>query len=409
VVPFEVVPLGEMPHVVNPPAGFAVNANNDPDGLTLANDPLARQRPGGGLLYLAPGFDAGFRAGRITARVRGALARGKMTFEEMQSIQADVHLLDADVLVPSIVAALGNARRAGAPAALAALAASPGVAEAVGRLDGWDRTTPTGIKDGYDASDVDGRLARPGPREIEASVAATLYAVWRGQALRNVIDAHLGPLPVPPGQQAMTALRNLLDRFPDQQGVGASGVDFFAVPGFPASPEDRRDLLLLRSMADALGLLSGPAFADAFHGSTAQDDYRWGKLHRIVFSHPMGGPFSVPPAFGQFPAPLAPLPGIPTDGGFGVPDASNHDPRANGAGGFMFSSGPSNRLVVELTRGEGKRAESVWPGGASAVPSSPWYLNLLPLWLTNDTVPLLDRKADVARSATRTEEFLPER
>jgi penicillin amidase len=281
------------------------------------------------------------------------------------------------------------------------------VIEAVDRLSRWDGTTPTGIPEGYDASDVDGRLAAPTQREIAASVAATIYAVWRGQVIRNVIDARLGPLPLPPGQQAMTALRNLLDRFPARHGVGASGIDFFAVPGVSASPEDRRDLLLLRSVGDALALLSGPGFEAAFHGSTRQDDWRWGKLHRIVFAHPMGGPFSVPPAFGQLPAPLAGLPGIPTDGGFGVVDASSHDARGASVNAFMFGSGPSNRLVVELSRGEGKRAESVWPGGASGDPRSPWYLNLLPLWLTNDTVPLPTTGRDLARAAAATDVLVP--
>ena len=406
-VPFEVVPLAEMPQIVNPPAGFAVNANNDPDGFTLGNDPLSRERPGGGILYLAPGYDAGFRAGRITRRVREVLGRGKMSFEQMQAIQADVRPLDAEVLVPWITGALARARRPGAPAALAALAADPAVAEAVGRLAAWDGSMPTGIPEGYDASDVDGRRSPPSPAEIRASVAATIYSVWRGQAIRNVIDAHLGPLPVPPDQQAMTALRNLLDRFAVRHGVGASGIDFFALPGVDASPEDRRDLLLLQSVSGALALLSGPVFAPAFQGSTHQGDYRWGKLHRIVFAHVMDGPFSVPPAFGQFPAPLAGLPGIPKGGGFGVVDASNHPVRADSANAFMFSGGPSNRLVVELSRGQGKRAESVWPGGASAVPSSPWYLNLLPLWLTNDTVPLLFTRGGLARDTAAVERFVP--
>jgi hypothetical protein len=34
-------------------------------------------------------------------------------------------------------------------------------------------------------------------------------------------------------------------------------------------------------------------------------------------------------------------------------------------------------------------------------------VNLLPLWLTNDTVPLLVRGGDVARDAASTELFLP--
>ncbi len=407
VVPFEVIPLSEMPQVVNPPAGFAINANNDPDGFTLGNDPLSRQRPGGGILYLAPGYDAGFRAGRITRRVRQVLARGRMSFADMQSIQADVKLLDAASFVPWIRGALQRAGRPGAPPALAALAADPRVVEAVGRMAAWDTSTPTGIPEGYDASDVDGRLSPPTQAEIDASVAATLYAVWRGQLIHEVIDAHLGGLPVPPGQQAMTALRNLFDRFPVQHGVGASGIDFFAVPGLTAGPEDRRDLVVLQSVSAALDLLAGPAFEPAFHGSTRQEDYRWGKLHRIVFSHPLGGPFDVPPAFGEFPAPLPGLSGIPTDGGFSVVDASSHDPRAASVDAFMFSSGPSNRLVVELSRGARKRAESVWPGGVSGVPGTPGYLNLLPLWLTNDTVPLLFTQGELMRGASSVERFLP--
>ncbi len=419
-IPYALLPVGEFPHVVNPPAGFVVNANNDPAGLTLGNNPLAHLRPGGGIYYLAPGFDAGFRAGRITERVRQVLSAGKMTFAQMQAIQADVTMLDAQVLVPAIGTAFANARRQGAPAPLLALGAEPAIADAVGRLAAWDGSTPTGIAEGYDAAIFRAPGSPPTADDVRRSVAATIYAVWRGRLVRNVIDARLQAfgellsrpgqpveLPVPPDQQAMTAIRNLLDGFPEHHGVGASGVDFFAVPGFQGSPEDRRDLIVLQSLADALSLLSGPDFAPAFGGSTNPDDWRWGKLHRIVFQHPMGGPFSVPPAFGEFPAPLAGLPGIPTDGGFGVPDASNHGVRAARWDQFMFGSGPSNRLVVELSRGPAKRAESVWPGGASALPTSPYYLNLLPLWLRNETVPLHFRAAELGKDTASAERFVP--
>jgi penicillin amidase len=402
VVPFEILPLEEMPQIANPPAGFLINANNDPIGITLGNDPLSRRRPGGGIYYLSPGYDFGNRAGRITRRVREQLAREPMSFEVMQSIQADVKLLDAEVFVPVITAAFSRARRDGAPLPLAALAASPEVAEAVGRLARWDTSTPTGIPEGFDASDNRSFEQDGG----NSSVAATLYSVWRGQFIRNVIDAHLGPLPKPPGQQAMTALRNLIDRFAEQHGVGASGLDFFSIPGLSLPPEDRRDILVLQSLRGALDRLAGAPFATAFNHSTNQDDYRWGKLHRITFAHPMGGPFSVPSAFGLFPHPIAPLLGIPTDGGFGVVDASAHDPRADSENSFMFGGGPSNRLVVSLDA-EDLRAESVWPGGVSALPSSPFYLNLLPLWLRNETVPLLTRPRDLARSTASVTHFVP--
>ncbi len=395
-VPFEILPFDEMPHVINPPAGFFVNANNDPIGVTLDNNPLDQLRPGGGIYYLSPLYDAGFRAGRITRLIKEKLSTGdgKISFENMQEIQADTVMPDAQVFVPHILQAFANAQAPGADPALAALAADPAVAEAVGRLRDWDFTTPTGIPEGFDAS-----------------VAATIYSVWRGQFIRNTIDAVLTPfgLPVPDSQQALAALRHLLDTFPATGGVGASGLSFFNVPGIanvPGNAADRRDVLILESLADALDRLAGPAFAAAFGGSTNQDDYRWGMLHRIVLDHPLGGPFSIPPAGGAFPSPLVGLPGIPTDGGFETVDAATHDARANGVNAFMFGSGPNDRFVSEAGPGR-VRAESSLPGGVSGVLGSPFYVNLLPAWLTNEAFPLLLRNEDIEKNATSVTTFAP--
>jgi penicillin amidase len=405
-IPYEILPFSEMPQIVNPAAGWVVNANNDPAGTTLDNNPINQLREGGGLYYLSPGYDAGFRAGRITQLVRDAAAGGgKISFADMQAFQANVALLDAEYFVPWIVQALRRAQTSGADKTLADLA-TDGVVEAVGRLDLWDFTTPTGIPEGYDAADVDGVPAPPSPQEAAASVAATIYSVWRGQFIRQVIDAPLGPLPKPPSQQAVTALRNLLDQFDVAYGVGASGVNFFPLPPTSA-PEDRRDIAILAALSSALDRLAGSDFTKVFANSPNQDDYRWGKLHRIVFSHPLGGPFSVPPAGGAFPPPLGPdVPGIPTDGGFGAVDASNHDPRAQSWDGFMFGSGPVNRFAAEAGP-PGVRAESVWPGGTSGVLFSPFYFNLLPVWLTNDTVPLLYRTSDLQKGVASISKYVP--
>ena len=108
----------------------------------------------------------------------------------------------------------------------------------------------------------------------------------------------------------------------------------FAVP--PGS-EAARDIVLLRSLREALDALAGDAFAAAFDRSTNQDDYRWGRLHRIVFDHQLGAPFSVPAA-GGFSHLAAGLPGISRSGGFGVVDASHHDVRASGAYAWPSSS-----------------------------------------------------------------------
>jgi penicillin amidase len=410
-IPYEILPRSEMPHLVNPPAGWFVNANNDPAGTVLDNNPLNTLRPGGGIYYLNAGYDAGFRAGRITELLTTKLkARGELSVRDMQVIQADVVLPDAQYFAPFIVQALERAKQSSDPL-LRALGSEPGIREAIGRIAGWRLTAPTGIPEGYDAADTDGVLRVPSGGEISESVAATIYSVWRGQFIRNTIDATLNgvvlppgvTLPKPGGQLAMTALKQLLER--PQPGIGASGINFFNAPSLSA--EDRRDIVILRSMGDALARLAGPEFADAFGNSTNQRDYRWGKLHRIVLDHPLGGPFSVPPAFGAIPNPLGgTLAGLPTDGGFGVVDASNHDPRAQTANEFMFGNGPVNRFVAEAGA-NGVHAESVWPGGTSAIPGSPFYANLLPRYLTNDTVPLLFWTGELQRELYSVRQFVP--
>ena len=412
-IPYEILPASEMPHLVNPPAGWFVNANNDPAGTVLDNNPLNQLRPGGGIYYLNAGYDAGLRAGRITELVKQKVAAGLVSFHDMQSIQADVVLPDAQYFAPLITQALANAATSSS-VALKALAAQPGVQAAVARLAAWRLTTPTGIPEGYDASDDDGVLAQPSSDEISESVAATIYSVWRGQFIRNTIDATLGGVPLPPGvalpkpgdQLSMTALKALVER--PQPGIGASGINFFNAPA--ASAEDRRDIVILASLAGALTRLAGPDFAAAFGGSTNLDDYRWGKLHRIVFRHPLGGPFNVPAtsaALGNPPNPLGDaLPGFPVDGGFNVVDASRHDPRAQTVNAFMFDHGPVNRFVAQASQ-PGVRAESIWPGGTSGVPGTLFHLNLMFDYLANDTIPLLFRNNDLQQHLSSVSKFVP--
>jgi penicillin G amidase len=383
-IPYEIYPATEMPHIINPTAGWFVSANNDPAGLTLGNEPLGRLRPGGGIYYLNYGYD-GFRAGRIEQMLRQRLAAGhKVSMADMEAIQADTTLLDAEYFVPHINRAFADAHTSTLPQ-LAALAADPQVAEAAQRLAQWNFTTPTGIAQGYDAGRTPG--SPPSQAQIADSVAATIYAVWRSRAVTNIIDGHLGGLPRPDDQHALTAVKHLLDTFPATHGVGVSGINFFAVPGI-TDPAAARDYLILNSLRNALTMLASPAFSPAFHESVNQNDYRWGLLHRLVLAHPLGGPFSVPPAFGQFPAPLAGLSGIPADGGYETVDAATHPVRAADANRFMFGGGPARRFVANPAPGH-TAAVSALPGGASADPASPFYLNLLRPYLSNQYYPAL--------------------
>ncbi|HET9694431.1 MAG TPA: penicillin acylase family protein [Steroidobacteraceae bacterium] len=399
------LPFEELPRTVNPRNGWVVNANNDTSGATLDNDPLNQLRLGGqGIYYLGYTFDFGTRAGRITQALEARLAAGPVDRHDMKAIQADVTLLDAAVLTPYITGAFERGRSAGAPPELAAIAADTRVIEAAGRLAAWNFTTPTGAATGYDAVDVDGHLSPPSTQEIAHSIAATIYSVWRGQAIRNGVDRTLDALAVPqPGSgEAIKALRHLVER----NGIGLSTVDFFAWTGL-ATPEQRRDYVMLKSLQDALDLLAGPAFAKAYAQSADQDDYRWGKLHRIVFDGlVVEGPFSIPNPQLGFPPSFPGLAGLATDGGFGVVDASAHSARADSADEFMFGSGPNRRYVGAPGTAPGTiDAETSLPGGMSGSPTSPFYANLLGRWLTNDTYPLRTGTGEVLQSIYSQQSF----
>ncbi|MGB5103611.1 MAG: penicillin acylase family protein [Steroidobacteraceae bacterium] len=407
---YQSLPFDELPQVVNPQNGFVVNANNDPAGVTLDNNPINQLRKSGqGVYYLGYAFDYGTRAGRITQALTQRLAAGPVSRTDMKAIQADVTLLDAQVLAPYIVGAFDNASAAGAPAALAALAADARVAEAVGRLRAWNYTTPTGALSGYDASDVDGHLMPPSASEVQHSIAATIYSVWRGQAIRNGVDLTLQGLGVPtPGSgEAIKALRHLVER----NGIGLSTIDFFgwAAAAGLTEPAERRDYVMLKSLADALDRLAGAPFAAAFANSSNQGDYLWGKLHRITFDGvAVGGPYNIPGATPGFPPSFPGLPGLATDGGFGVVDASSHSARADSAGSFMFGSGPNRRYVgVPGTVAGSIDAETSLPGGASGVLGSPYYANLLGRWLTNDTYPLRQGMGEVMQNLASQQFFKP--
>jgi penicillin G amidase len=386
-IPYEILPFSEMPQVVNPSNGWFVNANNDPIGQTLDNDPLNSVRPGGGIYYLNPGYD-GFRAGRITQLVRQKLANGKLSVADMQAIQADTVLIDAEVFVPFILKAMSNAKAAGADPTLGALGSNPMVGAAVAQLSNWNFSTPTGLDSGYDAGETSGTTRSQ--TEISNSVGATIYAAWRSKFLANTIDTVLKTLtvPVPPSQQTLSALRFQLENFSTTGGRGTSGLNFFNVPGVNDAAA-RRDILILKSVADAMTMLASDEFALAFNKSTNLSDYRWGKLHRIVFSHLLGNLFSPGAIAGPPPLPsLLNLPGIATDGGMSTVDAATHDARANTINGFMFSSGPNRRFVGNMQKGL-VQGQSSLPGGVSGDPRSPWFTNLLLPWLTNDTFPVI--------------------
>jgi len=412
--PYQLLPFEEMPQILNPDRGFILNANNDPVGLTLDNDPFNQLRPGGGVYYLND-FYSDRRVSRLYQLVEQRIADGgKIDVDDLQEIQADNVERTAQFFVPYIVQALANATCHTADPTLAGIVDAK-ISEAVARLENWDLNTPTGIQAGYDTGDDPDNLPEPSPDEIDNSVATTLYYTWLGRFKRNVIADTLAEfdLPLPAGTPrvqstfAVRLLRILLEDFAAYQGRGAAGVDFFAVAGIPAA-EDRRDYLILKSLRDALSDLSSAAFAAAFANSTNQEDYRWGLLHRIVFPHRLGGSFNIPPA-GGFSDLDDDLPGIAKDGGEQTVDTAdcNNGFDLFGTDDCMFSRGPQNRFIAQVGRNKKITAINILPGGQSGDVNSPFYANQLGRWLTKQYRPVLRKRGEVRKNAIEILRFRP--
>lgn len=416
-IPFAILPISEMPQTINPPSGFIVSANNDPVGVTVDNDPLNQKRRGSNAIYyLDWNYDIGFRAGRITELIKQKIAKGeKFSVEDMMKIQADTVSLIARRLRPSILEALKNARASDAADELRDLLKDPRIIEAVEQyLAQWSLATPTGIPEGFDENDsvsTDGKgfvLNTPSESEIIDSVATTIFNVWLSVFIRRVIDDTLDRLdktmPKPGGFFAVKAIINLLEKFPKKQGKGESDVDFFDVPALFLSPEEERDWLILKSLQEALDLLKSEAFARAYNKSEKLSDYRWGKLHRIIFRnalHPQTDKFSIPPAIFAQPEYTT---GLPVDGTLAAVDVANYNVKGTKAEDFGFSRGPSQRHIVELNP-KGIRAWNSLPTGQSGVVNTPHFGDLLAYWLVNDYYPVLFTDDEIRANAESEQEF----
>ena len=391
-LPFEIMPFEEMPQVVNPTSGYIANANNDPIGTTLDNNPLNQLRPGGnGIYYLNPGY-ADLRQGRVDRVLKAQVDSGvPVTVQDMKDLQGNVQLLDAELTLPTLLAQFAGVE----------LPPESPMAQALDVLSTWDYSTPTGLAEGWDAGDDPLLAIEPDETEMRNSAAATVFALWRSMLIRNTIDATLTAVGLgdylPGGRDAQNAFSYHLLNFETNGGVGASGLPFFSMGLAPT---------VQGSLQQALDLLASDEFAPAYANSINVMDYSWGKLHRVVFDHPLGvDPFNIPNGGGF--TDLAPdLRGLARQGGFDAVDASSHSARANTLNGFMFGSGPNRRFVGEMTP-DGVVGYETIPGGQSGVFLHPNYSSQLPLWLTNSYHDLALGEGDGAAVAVSITTFGP--
>ncbi|MBT8050676.1 MAG: penicillin acylase family protein [Gammaproteobacteria bacterium] len=370
---YEILPPEEMPQLINPDKGFVTNANNDPVGVTADNVPYNQVRPMGNGLYYLNSHYASYRMGRLDREIKALVdSDTPITLDDFKRIQANVQMLDAELVLPTLLAIMSQ---------VPVPDGSP-IEQALGILSDWDYTANTGIAEGYDAGDDPFTSSEPTMAEKRSAAAATVWAMWRSMLVQNTINATLTAYGLgdylPPSRLAYSAFKHHLDNYPTAGGVGASGVNFFTNGLAPT---------VAGSLQMALEKLASDEFAPAFANSTNVMDYSWGKLHRIVFDSTLGAdPFNVPNGGGF--SDLAPgLPGISRQGGFEVLDASSHSATADGLNEFMFGSGPSRRFVADMAP-MATDAQEVIPGGQSGLFFHPNYSSQLPLWLTNNYHPM---------------------
>ena len=366
---FEMLPFDEMPHMVNPAKGFVTNANNDPVGTTLDNVPYNEVRPNGNGLYYLGSHYAAYRMGRVDREIKALVDSGTpITVDDFKAVQANVDLLDAELVLPTLMGIMSQ------------VPVAPGtpMAQALDVLSTWDYSSNTGIAEGWDAGDDPTMATEPDTEEVRNSAAATVWAMWRSMLVQNTINATLSAYGLgdylPPSRLAYNAFKHHLLNYPTAGGVGASGVNFFSA-GLAET--------VVGTLQLALDQLASDEFAPAFANSTNVMDYAWGKLHRIKFNHTLNSdPFDIPNG-GGFTDLATDLPGLARQGGYEAVDASSHSSTADGLNEFMFGHGPSRRFVGDMDPAD-VDAQEVIPGGQSGVFYSPNYSSQLPLWLTNN-------------------------
>lgn len=354
-------PYDYVPQVVNPAKGYVVTANNDPLGTTVDNDPT------NDAFYFGHFFDMGARAQRITTRIEAIIngpAPQKIAFEDHGAIQADVHSVIADRLLPYLLPLRPSDGDCGGAAELE-------LCQAFDSLAVWDRSS------------------------ARDSTAATIFHFWLAHTIRETFrdDIPFFDLVVDlvGGSESQFFVRPLAHWLDGK--VAPSGRNYFDRLSTPEI-ETAGDILLA---ALRLALETGrAAFVDESGFPEPISMWAWERFHKAAFNHlwlAEDDRFTPPP--------------YPFHGGKNNVDASDYnlfDEEGIVATAGIQDGGPNMRLVMEID-GNTWRVENALPGGASGNPDSVHYKDQLEdLWLKNLAKEIPYFRADVeARALQRRE------
>jgi len=420
------VPDEELPRTRNPAQGFIATANNDITGVTAGNDPFSKPP------YLYATADLGFRHQRIVERL--AEKSGGYTLDDMTSIQADTTSEFAEAIVPGLVSLLD---------AQTSAVSSRGLAAAVDLLRHWGDpvsdpgdpgpwTTPTGLAGTDPASPFS-----TDPALVGRSSAAMLFHAFVPRFARAVLDDDLAGYTAP-GDSSPLSVNAFLGKLSQQYlaryvvalvgaaaetplvgaaaetplvgaaaGTPLVGAAAGAPPGVPlrtgtglcAAPtagEPRCSKEALDALDETVSFLAQAAI----FASSAPTDWRWGTLHRVLFSSPLS--LAGVTIFDEGP--------YTNDGALYTVDVAGFDWAQDGsqpgAGSFVQGAGPNLRFAAELADGN-VRWRAVIPGGQVDHEGDPHHEDQIPAWLANQPGDLPFTRPDVEAATQAKLYFYP--
>lgn len=204
------------------------------------------------------------------------------------------------------------------------------------------------------------------------SAEATLYVFW-GAELQDALTK----LVVPP-EAAKAGGRRYLTQAVEDLSHPSEEI-------FGAQPESARDRLLLETLQAAEQKLTARLGAD-------RHNWDWGKLHQVVFNHPLDVSDTAAKLFDLGPVPR---PG----------DGNTVNATAFAGSSFYQLAGASYREIFDLS--DWDKSVGVNVPGQSGQPGSKHYGDLLPLWSEGHYFPMSFSKAAVDGATTDVLELKP--
>jgi penicillin amidase len=318
------VPFEAMPHAFNPGQGYIVTCNN-------------RIIPDEYPYFLGNVWMNGYRARHIVDYLE---SKDRLTMEDHRALHVDFTCLPGKQLTNHLNGLTSE---------------NPDIKLALERLLSWD-----------------------GWLSAESS-AGTIYEVMRYYLVRNLLEQGLGkPL----------TLRYMGEGFnpllmPTHEFYGHDTVAALNILDNPDSwwlkQADGKEALLTQSLKQAIGWLKTNL-------GNNPENWQWGKLHRVIFPHPMGLQKPLDRVFNLGPFPIGGDTDTPCQTAFFA-----HDPYDNKAWA------PSFRQIVDM--GNLENSVAIIPPGQSGQLGSPHYGDLAQPWLNGEYHPMLWTRDQVESQA----------